>query len=104
MPENAGLGHINCMILCGQSEPFVESKGRHGFLVHEEGIGLLPSSIPLIGTIVASRIKWHLRLIDERRQLLLHVFSELGRLRPGLVHVLEGLLRRNDWHYLLYAE
>ena len=96
MPEDAGLGHIDSMVLSGQSESLIEHEGRHGFLAHKEAIGLLPGSVALIGTIVASRIKWHLRLIDKGRKLLLDVFSEFGRLRPGLVHVLESLLRRND--------
>lgn len=96
MPEDAGLCHINSMVLGCQSESGIERKGRHGFLAHKEAIGLFPSSLALIGTIVATRIKWHLRLIDKGRKLLLDVFSELGRLRPGLVHVLESLLRRDD--------
>lgn len=96
MAEYAGLRHINSMVLGGQSESGVECKGWKGFLAREEANGLLPSSTALVGTIVATRIKWHLRLIDKGRKLFLDIFSELGRLRPGLVHVLECLLRRDD--------
>ena len=96
MAEDAGLRHINRMVLGSQSESGIERKGREGFLAHEEAIGLLPSPTALIGAIVATRIKGHLRLIDKGSKLLFDVFSELGRLRPGLVHVFERLLRRND--------
>jgi hypothetical protein len=85
--ENTSFSHIYGMVFSSQGEPLVEDIGWKWVLTGQEGVGLLPGSLTLVCTVVASRIKWHHRLVDKGRELFFHIFCKLLRLGAGFIYI-----------------